>query len=135
MSEENEYNAYKEEYNAHKEEILKHIRTRANTGDLLDEYHKAVQSPTFKTMPEKAKLEELKQALFEKTHKCRKLAEKYFYEADGCDWELNRNARLQGARYMEGIADALEDIIIDCDLVDEFIDYERARSFRKKGEE
>lgn len=110
-------------YNAHKEGIIR--------------FCKAVQSPTsnIKKMPEKTKLEELKHALFEKTHKCRKLAEKYFYEADGCDWELNRNARLQGARYMEGIADALEDIIIDCDLIDEFIDYKRARSFRKKGEE
>lgn len=86
-------------------------------------------------MSEKSRYEELKNALFEQTHKCRKLAEKYFCEAEGCDWEFNRNAWLQGARYMEGIADALEDIIIDCDLIDEFVDYKRARSFRKKGEE
>lgn len=124
-------------YNAHKEGIIKQCKTCVTPGDPVDRFCKAVQSPTsnIKKMPEKTKLEELKHALFEKTHKCRKLAEKYFYEADGCDWELNRNARLQGARYMEGIADALEDIIIDCDLTDEFIDYKRARSFRKKGEE
>ena len=72
-------------------------------------------------------MKKLKQALFEQAHKYRQLAEKYFNEADECDWELNRNARLQGARYMEGIADALEDVIIDCDLADEFIDYTRAR--------
>ena len=73
-------------------------------------------------------MKKLKQALFEKTHKCRELAEKYFNEADECDWEMNRKVSLQGARYMEGIADALEDVIIDCDLADEFIDYMRARN-------
>ena len=79
-------------------------------------------------MSEKSKYNELKNALFEKAHKCKQLAERYYSEADGCDWELNRKAQLQGARYMEGIADALEDIIIDCDLADEFIDYVRARA-------
>ena len=105
------------------------------TGDPSDEHYKAVQSPTFKTVPEKAKLEELKQALFEKAHKCKQLAKRYHKEADGCDWELNRIAKGEGAWYMDGIALALEDIIIDCDLIDDFIDYKRARSFRKKGEE
>lgn len=79
-------------------------------------------------MSENSKYNELKNALFEKAHKCKQLAERYYSEADECDWELNRNARLQGARYMEGIADALEYVIIDCDLEDEFIDYTRARN-------
>jgi len=78
-------------------------------------------------MLDKSSYEELKNALFEQTHKCKQLAERYYSEAEDCDWEFNRNARLQGARYMEGIADALEDIIINCDLADEFIDYDRTR--------
>jgi hypothetical protein len=97
---------------------------------LANKFHRAEECGKISTENnnrEVKALDKLKQALFEQAHKCRKLAEKNFNEADECDWELNRNARLQGARYMEGIADAVEYVIIDCDLEDEFIDYKRAR--------